>query len=348
MLGKFIKVKLSNSPVPAFRACQVGILITLSVIPAFFGQASVNQSFAVGKPVQTFDLPAGWKEREIQHQVTIGLPENMKPAKLVGDSNAYQEAWNNRQIYLVIGLWSNESEPRKKWRRLCGYVTPEYLLRQSTYKERLITVAGRKAKLSIDRHLVSEYIIAMLCVPPDDKGTQLVVEAYSKGEPALRKALQIFETVRFKEPIGEWKILDVKNKVTIRVPPDMQPSELIGDSFAYREAYRNRNIEITIAYDARHPPVRPDQTGDLFDPCETQKSLREEPTYDESVVDIDGRKAKLRIDRYHKPKFILANVCFLNPPDPSEQLIVLAHCKDEHALETAQQIFNSIRFKDSK
>jgi hypothetical protein len=145
----------------------------------------------------------------------------------------------------------------------------------------------------------------------------------------------------------EWKKFDIKNRVTIRLPQDMKPSELIGDSYAYREAYSNRDIEITIAYGAVRPP-RLNQKGDQFDPCETRQSRLQEPTYHESVIELDGRKAKLRIDRYHQPKFILADVCFLNPPDRSEQLIVLAFCKNEHALETAQQIFNSIRFNFGK
>jgi hypothetical protein len=170
------------------------------------------------------------------------------------------------------------------------------------------------------------------------------------GNASPREALKVAD-VQPKQGVTQpkgWKKLDIENRVTLRLPQDMKPSELIGDSFAYREAYRNRNIEITIAYGAVRPLPRPEQRVDLVDPCETSKSLREEPTYQESVVEIDGRKANLRIDRAYQPKFILANVCFLNPPDRSEQLIVLAYCKDEHALETAQQIFNSIKFTEGE
>lgn len=146
---------------------------------------------------------------------------------------------------------------------------------------------------------------------------------------------------------ADWKQLDIKNRITIRLPPDMKPSELIGDSFAYREAYKNRDIGITIAYGAVRPS-RPNQKGDLFEPCETRPPRLEESTYHESVIEIDGRRAKLRIDRHHQPEFILADVCFLNPPDRSEQVIVMAFCKNDNALQTAQQVFNSIRFKDGK
>jgi hypothetical protein len=143
---------------------------------------------------------------------------------------------------------------------------------------------------------------------------------------------------------ADWRMLDVKNKVTIRMPPDMQPSELIGDSFAHREAYGNREVEITISYGETVPqPLN--QRKDSFDRCETPQHLLKESTYHQSVIEIDGQKAQLGINRYYQPEFILAYLCFLNPSERSEQLILSARCNDDHALETAQKIFASIRFK---
>jgi hypothetical protein len=125
----------------------------------------------------------------------------------------------------------------------------------------------------------------------------------------------------------------------------MKPSELIGDSFAYREAYRNHNIDITISYGSAHPP-RPNQRSEQIDPCVTTPNLLQESAYHESVLDIAGKKAKLSINRHYQPEFIMAKLCFLNPEDKSHQLILWAQCKDDAALNTAQQIFNSIIFKD--
>ena len=142
-----------------------------------------------------------------------------------------------------------------------------------------------------------------------------------------------------------WRKLDILDRVTLRLPEDMKPSELIGDSFAYREAYRNHNIDITISYGSAHP-ARPNLRSEPIDPCVTPQNLLQESTYHESVLDIAGKKAKLSINRHYQPEFIMAKLCFLNPEDKSHQLILWAQCKDDLALNTARQIFNSIIFKD--
>src|SRR5215216_5075947 len=63
--------------------------------------------------------------------------------------------------------------------------------------------------------------------------------------------------------------------------------------------------------------------------------------------EINGKKAKIGIDRYYQPKPINAYVCFLDTNASAMQLRALVFCKDERALETAQTIFKSIRFKDT-
>ena len=143
-----------------------------------------------------------------------------------------------------------------------------------------------------------------------------------------------------------WKKLEVKNQVIMRLPQDLKPIEPRGNSFAYREAYSNRDIKITIVYGEVIPP-RPNQR-DPFASCDTPRSLLEEPTYNESVIEINGRKAKLGIDRTHPPDSIIAHVCFPVADDNAMPLRVVAYCKDDRALETAQQIFTSIRFKEDR
>ena len=150
---------------------------------------------------------------------------------------------------------------------------------------------------------------------------------------------------------GGWKQLKVKNKVTIRLPQDMETSELIGDSFAYREAYSNQDLNITIVYGEMFPPdifpQRRSRRGTSFDPCETVHLLLERPNYHESVIDIDGRKAKLGIDRSYQDRYIIAHLCFLKSEENATPLSIIAYCRDDRALETAQQIFTSIKFKDN-
>jgi len=132
-----------------------------------------------------------------------------------------------------------------------------------------------------------------------------------------------------------WKTLEIKGAVVLQVPSDMEPSRLIGDSPSHREAYSNKDINITIVY------------GDP-DPCVTPPFLLERTSYHEFVVDIYGKKAKLGIDRFYQPEHIRVHLCFLNLDDKGMQLRALVFCKDERALEITQMIFNSIRFKDTR
>jgi hypothetical protein len=123
----------------------------------------------------------------------------------------------------------------------------------------------------------------------------------------------------------------------------MEPEKLEGDSIVYREAYRNRDISIVIGYGeivtSRNEGDRP------LNPCETTRSLLGQPTYRESIVDVDGRRAKLWVDRSNQPEFTTAGICF-PPDDQSVLLTVRAEYENDRALEIAHQIFTSIRFKD--
>lgn len=161
----------------------------------------------------------------------------------------------------------------------------------------------------------------------------------TSSAPTVLTVSDASKKVEISLPDG-WKKLEVKNKVFLNVPQDMKPSRLIGDSFAYREAYSNKTLEITIVYGEVLPRLKASDRP--FDPCETPRSLLEQPTYQESLIDINGRKAKLGINRRYEPEYILADVCFVNVPE--EQLIVSAHCKDATALQTANEIFKSIKF----
>ena len=110
----------------------------------------------------------------------------------------------------------------------------------------------------------------------------------------------------------------------MRLPQDMKPTKLIGDSFAYREAYNNQEIYIAIAYGEVLP--RRNERDRLFNACDTLPSILKDRTYHESVIDIAGRKAKFVIDDHLRPESIATNVCF-PPDDKGVQLIVAAYCR---------------------
>jgi hypothetical protein len=133
--------------------------------------------------------------------------------------------------------------------------------------------------------------------------------------------------------------------ITIGLPPDMEPAELEGDSFVYREAYRNRDISIVVGYG--EIVTRRNEGDRPLNPCDTPRSFLGRPTYQESILEVDGGRAKFWTDRSNQPEFTTAGICF--PPDDKDVvLIVGAEYKDDRALEIVKQIFNSIRFKDNR
>jgi|SRR5215204_818044 len=129
-----------------------------------------------------------------------------------------------------------------------------------------------------------------------------------------------------------WKRIEVQDSLTMWLPPDMKPAELIGDSPGHREAYNNRELNLTIVYG-----------GSL--PCDTPRVLLESPTYHESVIEIAGKKAKIGVERRHKSEYMTAQLCFLDSDGQGKRLNLAAICKDDRALDTAHRIFTSIKFK---
>jgi len=167
--------------------------------------------------------------------------------------------------------------------------------------------------------------------------------------PADQNSLEKSAKLRHQEtslPQG-WKTLDIKNKVTLIMPPDMQRVELIGDSLRYREAYANRDIHLTIAY---ADPLDPQSEEKLrrfrMYSCDTPKFLLHRSTYEESVSDIGGRKVKLGIDHNLSLDSTFASACFPSTDDRAFELYLTANCRGDSAVEIAKQIFSSIRFKE--
>jgi hypothetical protein len=142
-----------------------------------------------------------------------------------------------------------------------------------------------------------------------------------------------------------WKMIEIKDKVTLGLPPDMKPAKLIGDSHAYGEAYSNREIYLTIGYGEFRP--RRYEHDPPLDACDTRAIYLNDPAHRESDVEINGRKAKLAITHRFNPENMVASVCF-PPDDKGIQLIVAAFGKDNRALQIAQQIFTSVKFKDNR
>lgn len=144
-------------------------------------------------------------------------------------------------------------------------------------------------------------------------------------------------------PAG-WRQLEFNNKVLMMLPPNMQSVDLIGDFLRYTEGYNNGPVYLIIIGDFQLPEFKNKSRDKSLFTCDPSPILRNGPTYTESLIQVDGRQAKLTII-YTVEREIAASLCFPNADDSNYELLVTANCQDEQALETARQIFSSIRFK---
>lgn len=189
-------------------------------------------------------------------------------------------------------------------------------------------------------------LVALLTFTTGVAITMLWVVSHMRtvSPPAPAKVAETLKEEHVSSPDG-WKDLNIKDKVTLRVPQDMKPAELLGDSYAHREAYVNKDLHLTIVYGEVLPPRH--EHDPIFDACELSASLQNDSAYHESIIDIHGHKAKLGIDLRLQPKYTAAHVCFPHDAE-GNQLIVLAGGSDQRAMQLADQIFASIRFKENK
>lgn len=142
-----------------------------------------------------------------------------------------------------------------------------------------------------------------------------------------------------------WKRLDVRGRVTLKIPADMESIEPFGDDIRHREAFRNKDFSITIVSDLLLPRLIDDSQKQLLFSCETPRSVKENLLYRESLIEIDGRKAKLGITKASSERALSAVLCFAASDESSFPLHLVAICKNDRALETAMEVFRSVIFK---
>ena len=142
-----------------------------------------------------------------------------------------------------------------------------------------------------------------------------------------------------------WRRLEFNSKAFIMLPPDMRSEEqLIGDSVRYRESYSNNQLGLILIGDIVVPVLITEVRKKRAFSCDPPEIVRKNSTYSESLIQVDGRQAKLAITRSAE-RGIYARVCFPNADDSVAELEVIANCPDDQALATARQIFSSIEFK---
>ena len=141
---------------------------------------------------------------------------------------------------------------------------------------------------------------------------------------------------------ASWRQLDFNNKILLRLPSDMRSVDLVADFLRYTEGYSNGAVHLIISGDYQLPEFKDKSRNKRIFTCDSPATLRNEPTYTESLIQVDGRQAKLAIA--YTGERIAASLCFPNADDSVYDLLLTANCQDEQALATARQIFSSIRF----
>ena len=142
-----------------------------------------------------------------------------------------------------------------------------------------------------------------------------------------------------------WEDLDFNNKVRITLLRGMKRAE-VGEQLRYARAYRNDDIYISIMDgEVLFPDLEDEVRKRKFYSCDSPEFVTKHASYKESLIEIDGRKAKLGIARGEELGGITARLCFPGADDKSFALLVAANCKDDRAFAIARQIFSSIKFK---
>ena len=106
-----------------------------------------------------------------------------------------------------------------------------------------------------------------------------------------------------------WQKLDF-DKITLMLPPDMKPAAILGDSARHIKAYSNAEIHVTVIGDVIFTESKDGLRKRLDNSCDGPAIITKHPTYSESVIQIDGRQAKLGVARGKEFDGIVARVCF--------------------------------------
>lgn len=140
-----------------------------------------------------------------------------------------------------------------------------------------------------------------------------------------------------------WKQLRIQERVTMRIPQDMKSFEPLGDYLWRFEAYSNKDLALMIFYEPLVPnALSESQRRELYS-CELDQSVREHSSDRESTTEIDAKKAIIRITKPDSERSI-TSICFPVAENVKVPLRIVAFCSDDRGLETARQIFRSVRF----
>jgi hypothetical protein len=148
--------------------------------------------------------------------------------------------------------------------------------------------------------------------------------------------------VKLNHPKG-WRKIDVDNKFSFYLPPDMKQVELLGniDYYGPTEHFGDKNLMINYGY------VEKRYNEELWRgkvSCEMLAGkITDEPSYRSSEVEISGRRAREISWHSNSSKLSFITLCFSDIGDGTV-LKFGAVSENTQSLDVAKQIFGSIEF----
>ena len=127
---------------------------------------------------------------------------------------------------------------------------------------------------------------------------------------------------------SQWQTV-IRDRFSFDLPGDMEP--LLGhkEESGARSYSNGHGLQIIYWYGSRCIyPIPP--------------SVR---SANEQIIVIDRVRAKSGVDTFVGSDLRIAYVCFFPSPANSSRLSMMAYTHDQEAVETAQKIFNSVRFR---
>jgi len=131
-------------------------------------------------------------------------------------------------------------------------------------------------------------------------------------------------------PAEEWQKIEIKGRFSFSIPPEMKRTSA-QDTDSLVGEYRSSNISLSFDY------------GWYSDPLDYQGRT----DYEESFIEIDGRKAKLVTFRQTNSQNGFANfagIHFSELADGQNKLTMWARYQNRNDLNQIKKVFQSIKF----
>lgn len=192
------------------------------------------------------------------------------------------------------------------------------------------------------RRLLVRFAVALFTFVVGVVSASLWVAQYHRTAEKMPTVRAIVIPIKPNHPEG-WQKLDVFNKVSFYLPPDIKEVKMLGniDFIGVTKDFRNKTL--SVAYDYVVKEVNEKLSHEKIT-CESEiVRLSHEPSFRSSEVKIGGRTATQYSFQFDGSKMKHMNLCFPNIGDGTIFTFGAMYKEDQES-EVVKQIFDSIEF----